>query len=418
MARTQKEYEVIRAAEHAMDSDDLDAVKSSLFELLNIYQKLSRRVDKILKQSDKQQEALINLNDELCNIRDKQANNISEMIADQKKRAGNILESKKRLYELHKKEVVQYESNINELTALLIEKNDLEKRYALLEKEFKELKSSTGTVQKEGGSYSRFELNEALEALKSAGLENAILTLTKKIFESEIITGGMDNLRFFKSFFKMLNLSVQKNFLQKQQLNMPIEIVSMHIIKSYVEDILCVLADTVIDKASQKDRNAWNFLYYFNGEVSLDKNGDKFKRPEIVDKSSNRWTPASISQIYLQKNSLLAQIQKRKEILKNLSAKIVTAAVDEDEMGALNETGELQHTAQEVDIRKRERLAAFSAANDNSAILKEEEGTTARMIAMERSKILILEESLAPLEEKYDAILSALIKAMLHLVGK
>jgi hypothetical protein len=291
MARTQKEYEVIRAAERAMDDDDLQVVKSSLFELLNIYQKLSRRVDKILKQSDKQQEVLINLNDELCNIRDRQASNISEMIADQKKRAGNILESKRRLYELHKKEVVQYESNINELTALLIEKNDLEKRYALLEKEFKELKASTGSIQKEGASYSRFELNEALEALRPVGLEDAILALTKKIFDSEIITNGMDNLRFFKSFFKVLNLAVQKEFLQKQQLNMPVDVISMHIIKSYVEDILCVLADAAIERASQKDRNAWNFLYYFNGEVSLDKNGDKFKRPEIVDKNLNHWTP-------------------------------------------------------------------------------------------------------------------------------
>lgn len=407
MARTQKEYEAIRAAEHAMDSDDLDVVKSSLFELLNVYQKLSRRVDKILKQSDKQQEVLINLNDELCNIRDRQANNISEMIADQRKRASNILESKKRLYELHKKDVVQYESNINELTTLLIEKNDLEKRYTLLEKEFKELKASAGPVQKEGGSYSRFELDEALEALKSVGLEDAILALTKRIFESEIITGGMDNLRFFKSFFKMLNLSVQKNFLQRQQLNMPVEVVSIHIIKAYVEDILCVLADTVIEKASQKDRNAWNFLYYFNGEVSLDKNGDKFKRPEIVDKSSNRWTPASISQIYLQKNSLLAQLQKKREILKSLSAKLGAVAVEEE-----------ADVTEETDERIKERLAAFSAINDNSAIAKEEDGTTARMIAMERSKILILEESLAPLEEKYDAILSALVKAMLHLTGK
>jgi hypothetical protein len=227
----------------------------------------------------------------------------------------------------------------------------------------------------------------------------------------------MDNLRFFKSFFKMLNLAVQKEFLQKQQLNMPADVLSMHIIKAYVEDILCVLADAAIERASQKDRNAWNFLYYFNGEVSLDKNGDKFKRPEIVDKNLNHWTPASISQIYLQKNSLLNQLQKKREILKNLGAKAGVVSV-EDELCPVDESGEPQHAEQEVDSQIKERLAAFSAANDNSAIAKEEDGTMARMITMERSKILILEESLAPLEEKYDAILSALVKAMLHLASK
>jgi len=417
MARTQKEHDAVRQAERAIDSEDIEFVHTALFDLLNVYQKLSRRIDKILKQSDKQQEVLINMNDELCNIRDKQAGDISAMIADQKKRASTILESKRRLYELHKKEVVQYESNINELTALLIEKNDLEKRYELLEKEFKQLKSSAGVSQKDTASYGNFELNEAMNALKSVGLENAIVELTKKIFESEIVSGGVDNLRFFKSFFKMLNVAVQKNFLQKQQLNMPPEVISMHIVKAYVEDILCVLADTVIEKAAQQDRNAWNFLYYFNGEVSLDKNGDKFKRPEIVDKALNRWTPGSISQIYLQKTSLLNQLQKKREILKGLSLKLAKDPT-ENETDVSDEIEEQENFLEERNIQIKERLAAFSAVNDNSAIMREEDGTTSRMITMEKSKILILEESLAPLEEKYDAILSALIKAMLQLIGK
>jgi hypothetical protein len=100
-----------------------------------------------------------------------------------------------------------------------------------------------------------------------------------------------------------------------------------------------------------------------------------------------------------------------------LSTKAGVVSV-EDEICPVDESGEPQHAEQEVDSQIKERLAAFSAANDNSAIAKEEDGTMARMITMERSKILILEESLAPLEEKYDAILSALMKAMLHLASK
>ena len=68
MARTQKEHEVLRDAEKALDSDNMEIVHNALFELLNMHQKLSRRIDKILKQSDKQQERLDQITTRLDDI--------------------------------------------------------------------------------------------------------------------------------------------------------------------------------------------------------------------------------------------------------------------------------------------------------------------------------------------------------------
>jgi len=427
MERSQKEHDVLRAAERALESDDTTVLKNSLLELLNMFQKLSRRIDKIFKQSDKQQEALIHLNEELCATRDKQADDIKRLVEEQKKRASAIIESRKRLYELHRTEVSQYKSNVNELTTILIEKEELEKQYKLLQAEYNELKSSGGKKQQGDNQFGSFEISDCVKSLKSIGLEKTILALTKEITKTEIIMGEMNNTAFTKNFFKILNTRVQTDFLKKQTLPIPVETLSLHIIKSYAEDILCVVADTIIESTSQRNHNALQFLSYYDGGETLDSSGDRFKKPDIIDRNNNRWIAIAIAQIYIQREKLLKQLEERRVIIKDISDKVEKCKQEiesskreckelEDELEEFRKSEAIE--TMRFEVAEKERMNKINAITRHMYTLEEEINGGLRAISTERARRLIIEENLSPLEEKYEMILTAVVKAMLKLISK
>ena len=126
MAQTPKEARLLRDIESLMDSDDITALQKGLLKLLSAYQKQARRFDKIIKQSDKQQEQMLRLNEELERIKNEQAQNITHMIEDKKKRAKNIMETKKKIYQMHQEEMHKVKSEVDELTQMIVEKEKLE----------------------------------------------------------------------------------------------------------------------------------------------------------------------------------------------------------------------------------------------------------------------------------------------------
>ncbi len=473
MARSEREYEILRRAEKALESDSLQETRESLLDLLNTYQRLSRRVDKILKSSDKQQDTLLKINEKLQDLRDEQQKNISELIEDKKKRAKNILDSKRKIFEAHQKEINEARSSVDELTVILLEKDKVVKRYELLEAEYKKLKASQPKESKdEAKEYSRYEYEDAIEKLNvNNALSEEIISGTKKLLESELFNGSMDNIKFSKNFLKMLKNSIKDHFLSRYQTEIPHDKLSVYIIKYFAEDILSVVADTIMEKGAKKVRNAMSFLNFYNGEVTFDNNGQKYKKPEIIDRNGNRWITSTITQIVLQRATLLKQIEDKKEIIRNSMLKynndMDEIARCESKISALNVEfestklsadsafGKLKEYKDEYlvlktklqkapdDAELAEKCTALKASidelehNDEVSIhskkdikkeqeeleaklidLKKDTENYKKMLANEKGKLILLEENYAPLEEKHDLIITALSKAMLSFINQ
>lgn len=466
-----REDRILKAAEEAMESESTEGLKESLLNLLKIYKKLSERTDKILKQSDRQQDAMFRMNEELTKVKEQQDKDIDSLIEDKKKRAKNILESKRKIYEVHKKEIMEYKSSVDNLTNVLVEKDALEKKYKLLEAEYQKLKAVVKTAKpSEDEEIGQFELQDALDILKERGLENEILKLTEESLRSNVIEGGMENIQFSRNFLRSLKSCIAKDFIAQHIAGVSHEKIAAHIVRSYAEDILSVVADTIIQKAAKKVATAVKFLNFYNGDITFSSSGEKLKKPDIMDVDGNRWVSSSIYQIASQRDGALKQLKEKREIVERSTKKLnedsgilarnrtkaekLQKELQENKIASdatFLELKKLKDEYLELKTRvnkksKDQKLQVqFEEARDRmlevetedkhmqkrrdeikkeleeieleSVTLRKDVEGYKKMLGTEKSKLMLLEEGLMPLDEKYDTIISAFVKAMLKFIS-
>ncbi|MEY4505317.1 MAG: hypothetical protein RL154_1617, partial [Pseudomonadota bacterium] len=314
-----REKRTLKKVNIALESSYIADVKSALAELLELYNKQTKRTNKILHTSDKLQESLLILNERLTKINEVQEHNIDNMLQDQKQRARNILYSKKTLYESHKKEVYKYQISINALTDLLAEKDDIYSKYMALKQDYQEAQKAKKPIKIESTNenYSELELENALDKLKENGLEKDLLALTKKIVEEDITVGFTENIQYSKRFLKTFKIELENGFLSSHQCGVQKDKIALFIIRRYLEDMLSIVADIIIQKSVEKVKTAVNFLSSFSGKVVFDSNGVAINKLEIIDNNGNKWVPTAISQVYIQRSSTLRQIQVKKDLIRH-----------------------------------------------------------------------------------------------------
>lgn len=382
MISSDKEKQTLRSAEKALDSDNIEDVKSHLLDLLNLYQKISRRHDKILKQSDRQQESLLSLTYKLHKIKEQQAQNIAHMIDDQKKRAKNILESKRKIYENHQQELESYKTSVNDLTQLLLDKETLSVRYEQLKKDYQQLRTlyygTTGTIKETLEQYHISDLEDILTEFEVDQLEEVLYAITLEFVQTSLIETPLNPLHFPKIFFKSFKELLINHFLVNQHLNIPADVIAMYVIKKYMEDLLSILADQVLQKIAQHSKNAELFFQFFNGEIIVDTEGKKVIKSAIIDSATGMlWMSSVVAQIVAQRKTVQNQIQAKLLMINKIEDKLASLTSDDPE---------------KLNYQK--------------------------ILDTENGRLIVLQEIINPLDQKYDAIITEFVRAIMKFMSQ
>jgi hypothetical protein len=409
----------------ALESYAPDELATVLREMVELYQKNSKRVDKILKTSDHFQAMLLGLSEKLADIKDAQDKRISDMVSDQRQRAKQILHSRKSIYEAHKKEVYNYKININELTDLLNEKSALFTKYQTLQKDYEALKN-TKAIALDTQSANTKELEYELDKLKEQNLEQELLALTKTLIQNELDCGFTDKTQFSKIFLKLIKSELENVFLTNHKSSIPLDKLSRFIIRRYLEDILSTAADIIIQSAVGKDKNAIEFMNYFNGTVIFNNNVNHIGRIEIIDTNGTKWIPSAIVQTFSKRNFLLKQIGAKKDAINILDIKLQGYYLEikrlEGEIATI-----VPHHKQELSLINDSMVTTTHidetlTADENTKVrfLKQlimkniqEANTQKRIISNETGKLLLFENSLETLSNTCDLIINAFVKALM-----
>lgn len=325
MAQTVREYQLLRDIEATLESEDVNSLQHSLLKLLTAYQKQSRRTEKIVSQSDRQQEQLLTLNGELEAIRNEQAKNITELIEDKKSRAKNIIESKKKIFEIHKQELSEYRSSIDELTRMIVEKDEAIAQVRAYEAENRRLKSLLAKLAPRrpaasGGTTMQIPPEQLQEIVASLELEHPlmqdILHAAKRLLKNELNFTRIDNFAFTKNAPQLLRAATVR-ILESYAEDVPIKEVGVYLAEKYREDLFAVFADHLIELVCEREANATRFVNFYNGEIAFASNGSRYQKPEITSPDGTRWNLSTIHQVALQKKSAIKQFEmKNAEVAK------------------------------------------------------------------------------------------------------
>lgn len=318
-----REHHLLREAETRLESENVPELQETLLKLLGAYQKQARRMEKILIQSDKQQEQMLVMNEELEKIRNQQAQNITQLIEDKKVRAKNIIESKKKIFELHKQELVTQKSSIDELTRMILEKDQAIRKLHILQKENQKLKSLLAKmapkrperISADQGGLNEDKLKEVADSVAAQyPLESDLLEITRRQMTNELDFRKIDNFFFAKNALPKFNSYIQK-MLEKYDEMLPVKELSAYLFNAYQDELLYVLADHLIELICERDPNATRFVNFFNGEVAFASDGSRYQKPDIKSPDGTRWNLSTIHQVALQRKQAVQKVEQKTQEL-------------------------------------------------------------------------------------------------------
>lgn len=476
MARSAKETRLLRDVEALMESTDVDSLQKGILKLLSAYQKQARRFDKIIAQSDRQQENMLLLNEELERIKEEQDQSINNLIEDKKKRAKNVMDTKKKIYELHREEMHKVKSEVDGLTQILVQKEQIENELKELKEAYKSLKQKyndatqkdTDTPQGSSHPVDDYDLQDVLKKLVE---EHAYEQRLRKMFKSvveELDIGQVDNLKF-KKFFVSTIMKKTNEDLKKLKLKEHTDELVGFIVRKYFDDAIYFFSDHLIQQSVRKNIDASQFINFYNGEVAFLPNGKRINKPEISDLEGNRWTSSSIMQVAMRRNQELKgykdkqnEVNDVKEQLGKKNAELRSLQEQSDQYQHIvsdvsKELNQISTSLMETKSKwmqlKQERLKASGAQAEELDKQIQELGTLVKelerneynftqerdkqaselekndiwinqlnkeikgyetMLNAESRKLAMLQQSQVPLEEKYQMIVSALARTIIR----
>lgn len=461
-----KETKLIQEAELLLCSKNIDVLQNIMNKLLSAYKKQLNRTHKLITSSDKQQEKLLKLNEKLEEIQHEQSLSISKMIEDRRTNVKNIIENKKKIFEIHKQEILKRQADIDELTTILVQKDEALLKlnaYAAenqrLKRHIAELEKNIKTEEKQEKEFSRDVLKDFVSILAHKHkLEYDILQTINKLLKRELNFSKIDNNFFSNSGLKLIQKNIQ-SLLNSYDTALPSREISIYIVSTYLDDILEVCADKLIDLLGQRDMNAKNFIAFYDGQTSLTLDGIRIEKPEIRSSDGIKWNVNNIYQVATQYKNLTNKIGEKEKTLAKLSASLgemssITSQIEEQivsyeegdlthktllklqnelanterllEVASGSQKEELEEKIQKLNGSIRTlRLQSFGGRSTNSTVAKEIDklateklaidqdlSSIENTVAIEQKKLEQLHNVFNPIEKRHSMVVAALAKAM------
>lgn len=223
-----------------------------------------------------------------------------------------------------------------------------------------------------------------------------------------------------------------------------------YILRQNFDKILAILADILLKKVLNRDKNADIFLKYYNGDTIMDQQGIKTKKRGLVDEQNNNWNYSSIFSIITQhkqaksrflsykedldeKEKIYLQVEERckkteamykeqtqecesLDIVINenkfLYSSLRDQTLNSDDKGLRNQAKTLFNTIK-IDMKKhlkcKEKISSLAIQHDN---LKVEEKNRKQQYAQAKEGIKGIESTFNKLNKSYETITALLARAI------
>lgn len=170
---------------------------------------------------------------------------------------------------------------------------------------------------------------DELDKLKNSLFESteaeqqAFAEITDGIINSELDFRVITHSYFVKNYIKIF----QKNIFDLLKENLSEEDMILEGLANLILRENWVLAHTkmalsLLALVGQKNPNAEKFLKNYSGEIEIDAERNKFKLPEILDKSGSKWTIPAIVAIVMQRQKNLEALTLKQNAINDIKATI------------------------------------------------------------------------------------------------
>ncbi len=385
MALSSGDTRVIREAEALLESQDINELQEALIKLLGAYQKQARRFEKVVAQADRQQEHLLHLNDELELIKDEQEKSIDELVADKKQRAKKIIENQQKIFQLHRQEMQQAKSEVDELTQVIVQKEQLVAELEELKIAYRKLLESNKSNPSATGKPPIDELSlqdKLKELITEYGYEKRLLSVYESVVTS-ISLQATDNLKFQKYFISLIMQEVKKDLAKLGTIENSEQLASL-VVRKYFDDAIYLFADHIIQLTVKKNIEASQFINFYNGEVAFLPNGKRVDKPDIKDPEGNRWTTSSITQVALRRNQELKTCREKESDVKKIESDLDTKRLEQKQIEGnkielSEQKGRYSKELELVDLELRAKRAKWMALKEE--MQKQSKTSDAEMVA-------------------------------------
>jgi hypothetical protein len=137
---------------------------------------------------------------------------------------------------------------------------------------------------------------------------------------------AISNRRFIKTFVPVFRAMVEIVVLEKLGTLQKDDLLAFsgYILRNHFDAILRYVAIDLLGHIESRDKNAENFIKYYNGEIVIDDEGNKIVHHAILDSEGQKWNYSSILSILIQwkeaKNRARHQDEKVRELLERQKA--------------------------------------------------------------------------------------------------
>lgn len=181
---------------------------------------------------------------------------------------------------------------------------------------------------------------EELELLRSSIFESPeaeeqiFIDVIEAALESELNFGSITQEFFVKNYIKILQKAIF-DFLNENltEDSAALDGLSSLLLREHWILIHTKMASKILELIGQRNLNTENFLKKYSGEIEVDHEHNKYKQPDILDKSGIRWGVPSIVSVAMQRKKALESLEKKHKIIHDLKKEII----------------ELQHSVEKVD---------------------------------------------------------------------
>lgn len=200
--------------------------------------------------------------------------------------------------------------------------------------------------------------------------QEIVADITEQILTNELDFGRITHSHFSKNYIKIFQkrlFEFLKDNLSEE--DMVLEGLANLILRESWILVHTKMALSILGLVGQKNPNAENFLKNYSGDIEVDNDRNKFKLPEILDKTGAKWNVPSIIGIVMQKQKMLDSVTAKIRSIDELKSHIEEMYAKMDELNEEVVQNEKESAA--IDYESGDRVSIETAMNAEIKDLRE-----------------------------------------------
>jgi len=200
--------------------------------------------------------------------------------------------------------------------------------------------------------------------------QEIVADITDHILEHELDFGRITHPYFAKNYIKIFQKQLfdfLKDNLSEE--DMVLEGLANLILRESWILIHTKMALSILGLVGQKNPNAENFLKNYSGDIEVDNDRNKFKLPEILDKSGMKWNVPSIIGIVMQRQKMLDSATAKTHAIDEIKRNIEEMYSKMDELN--EEAIQIEKEFSAIDYESGDKVSTETAINAEIKDLRE-----------------------------------------------